>query len=109
MIRQPGFLDTSGFEHFRDVAKEKAEKKKEPIACFERLEFGMLAEGRCAQILHRGPYDDEPATFARMEADLAKEGWIRLSMDHREIYLSDPRKSKPAAMKTILRVQIRKM
>jgi hypothetical protein len=77
MIRQPGFLDASGFERFRDLGKKKAAKKKEPIACFERLEFGILAEGRCAQILHRGRCDDEPATFARMEADLAKEGWIR--------------------------------
>ncbi len=108
MIRQPSFLDAAGFERIRDFAKGKAEKKKESTFCFERLQFGMLAEGVCAQILHRGPYDDEPATFARMEAVLAKEGWCRLSKDHREIYLSDPRKTQPELMKTVLRVQIRK-
>jgi len=103
MIRQPDFLDKAAFARFRALAKDKAAKKKEPTSPFNRLEFGLRAEGLCAQILHRGPYDAEPAAFARMEACLAEEGYSRLSKDHREIYLSDPRRTAPEKLKTILR------
>jgi hypothetical protein len=108
MIRQPDFLDDEGFARFRASARDKAAKKKDPIACFDRLEFGHRAEGLCAQILHRGAFDEEPASFARMEARLAEEGYARLSKDHREIYLSDPRKTEAGKLKTILRVRINK-
>jgi hypothetical protein len=108
MIRQPGFLDSPAFAKFRDKAREKAVKKGEDPAWFDKLEFGPLDEGLCAQILHRGAYDAEPATFARMEEWLAAEGYARLSKDHREIYLSQPNKEEPRKMKTLLRVRIAK-
>ncbi|BDP56301.1 hypothetical protein OK7_04162 [Enterococcus faecium EnGen0024] len=67
-----------------------------------------MEEGLCAQILHVGPYDEEPATFEKLEAFIAKEGYERASKEHKEIYISDPRKSAPEKMKTILRVKIEK-
>jgi hypothetical protein len=108
MIRQPDFLDKAGFARFVAKAREKAAKKKENAVCFDKLEFARAEEGVCAQILHRGPYDDEPATFALMEAWLARNGYARITKDHREIYLSAPGKTPPEKMKTLLRVQIMK-
>ncbi len=107
MIRQPAFLDQVLFARFRDEARAKAVKKKEvPPVWFDRLEFGLRDGGRVAQILHWGPYDDEPATFARLEAALATRGLQRSGHTHREIYHSDPRKTAPEKMKTILRVAL---
>ena len=54
-----------------------------------------MEEGLCAQILHVGPYAEEPATFEKLEAFIAKEGYERASKEHKEIYISDPRKSAP--------------
>ena len=63
------------------------------------------------QILHVGPYDDEPASVAEMDAYLAENGYendfsaVRL---HHEIYLSDARKTAPEKRKTVIRHPIRK-
>lgn len=50
----------------------------------------------------------KPASFARMEAYCAEHGYVRTSKAHREIYLSDPRKTEPSKLKTVLRFQVRK-
>ena len=52
--------------------------KKPALA--EELASGMLrlvrfAEGPCAQVMHRGPYDDEPATVAALSAFIAEQGF----------------------------------
>ncbi len=61
-----------------------------------------LKEGTCVQALHVGPYDEEAATMARMEA-FAKENGRVLGSPHHEIYLSDPRRVPPERLRTILR------
>lgn len=107
MIRQPPFLRPELFERFRAEAREKAVKKGDiDPAWFDRLELGMTDAGRFAQILHRGPYADEAATFARLDSCMAAKGLKRASKTHREIYLSDPRRTAPERMKTILRVAL---
>ena len=63
------------------------------------------------QILHQGPYDDEPATVALMDRYLAEQGYVNDLSDsrlHHEIYLSDARKVEPAKWKTVIRHPIRK-
>ena len=57
-------------------------------------------------MLHVGPFDDEPASFEQMEAFCKEEGLTRLSKDHREIYLSDFRKTAPEKLKTVLRFRV---
>ena len=52
--------------------------------------------------MHLGPYSEEPATVARMEA-FARERGYRLRGLHHEIYLGDPRRADPAKLKTVLR------
>lgn len=68
----------------------------------ERLRFERLDEGRCAQIMHLGPYSAEPATLERLHAFIASHGF-RPRGRHHEIYLGDPRRSAPERLRTILR------
>lgn len=107
MIRQPAFCGQALFERFRDEAKAKAAKKGEvDPSWFDRLRFGLRDGGRFAQIMHHGPYADESASFARLEAALASQGLKRKGKHHWELYHSDPRRTAPEKMRTILRVEL---
>lgn len=70
------------------------------------VRFEQLTEGRCAQVMHRGPYAEEGPTIERLHAFIAAEG-LSLSGHHHEIYLSDPRKSAPERMRTVLRQPVK--
>ena len=97
MIRMPDFIKPADLR----VATEKLrEKGKCPDV--EELEFVDLAEGKCVQMLHVGPYTEEAETIQQMLAFAADEG-LAPRGDHHEIYLSDPRRVEPARLKTILR------
>ena len=52
--------------------------------------------------MHVGPYATEPPTIERLHAFIAEQGLQRRGKHH-EIYLSDPRRSAPEKMKTIIR------
>lgn len=107
MIRQPEFVTTELFEEARQaLAKKKPELDTAPA----RLE--KFTEGLCVQVLHIGPYDDEPATVAAMAEFVAKNGYVEDmagSRRHHEIYLSDPRKVAPEKLKTVIRHPIVKL
>ena len=71
-----------------------------------------MEEGLCVQIMHTGPFDDEPATVALMDDYLAQNGYVNdFSQDrlHHEIYLSDARKVAPEKWKTVIRHPVRKV
>jgi len=101
MIRQPSFVQ-------EDYALEMLElcKKKKSLPLLKELRFLRLSEGPCVQILHEGSYDTEPASFARMEAFCETQAYKRKSKIHREIYLSDPRRTAPNKLRTLLRFQV---
>lgn len=103
MIRQPDFLTESLFQRFLEQTKRK---KTNPF--LEEVRFEYAEEGLCCQMMHIGSFDEEPKSFAQMEAFCAENGFIRSSKIHREIYLSDPRKTKPEKMKTVLRFLVEK-
>jgi hypothetical protein len=105
MLRQPNFVTESVFEQ----AKETLAKKKPQLdLSLARLE--KFTEGLCAQVMHLGSYDDEPATIAALDKLVADSGY-RLDFSenrrHHEIYLADPRKTVPEKLKTILRHPIK--
>jgi len=107
MIRQPSFLDRPLHERFLETAMKKARSKGGDAGPWlEKLQLGHREGGRYAQILHEGPYDDEPATFVRLEQQLTEIGEKRDGHHHWELYLTDPRKSAPEKMRTILRVAL---
>ena len=52
-------------------------------------EFITIEEGLCVQIMHSGPYDDEPETLEIMDNYLKANGYIKDISDsrrHHEIY-----------------------
>lgn len=97
MIMQPDHITDSMFEEAYDKLR-----KKRPSPALDRLRFEAFYEALCVQTLHLGPYSEEPATLARMEA-FAKENSYILHGRHHEIYLGDPRRLAPEKLKTILR------
>lgn len=105
VIRLPDFVTKADF----GWAVETAAKKKN-LDC-SSAEFLTVDEGLCVQIMHHGPFDDEPATIALMDAFLSESGYENDITDarlHHEIYLSDARKVAPAQWKTVIRHPIRK-
>jgi len=101
MIRQPDFVDEAFFEMIKARALQKQDN---PL--IEKVRFETISEGRCIQMLHVGPFDDEPASFQTMEVFAQSQGLKRHSKRHREIYLSDFRKTAPEKLKTVLRFQL---
>lgn len=104
MIRQPDFLTKDWFDYFLESTQ-----KKKPNPHLSQIEFISLEEGLCCQMMHMGPYDTEPESFKQMEAFCLENGYERISKTHREIYLSDPRKTQPQKMKTVLRFNVIKI
>ena len=105
VIRLPDFVTAADFSW----AVEAATKKKK-LDC-SSAEFLTMEEGLCVQIMHTGPFDDEPATVALMDDYLAQNGYVNdFSQDrlHHEIYLSDARKVAPEKWKTVIRHPVRK-
>lgn len=79
-----------------------AAAKKKPNPALTRVRRELFAEGRAAQIMHLGPYADEPPTIEHLHTWIGEQG-LRLRGKHHEIYLSDPARTTPERMKTILR------
>ena len=67
------------------------------------VRFEKLTEGRCVQILHVGSYDDETPVLLRLHDEYLPAAGLRERGHHHEIYLSDPRKSAPEKLRTVLR------
>ena len=70
-----------------------------------RVSLKRLPRSRCGRILHVGPYATEPESFAKLEALLAEHG-LRREPWHTEVYLSDPRRTNPENLKTVLLVEV---
>lgn len=103
MVRQPDFLTMDGFQRFLSATKQKKRNPK-----LDEVRFEQVEDGLSCQMMHIGSYDDEPTSFARMEAFCTENGWTRKSKLHREIYISDPRKTAPEKRKTVLRFGVEK-
>ena len=101
MIRQPDFVTPEFFEKIREITK-----KKKPNKMLDDIKLTEIKEDKCCQMMHIGSYDDEPASFAMMEEFCKAQGLNRVSKKHREIYLSDPRKTEAAKLKTVLRFKV---
>ena len=97
MILQPDQVDD---EMVAQAIATATGRKELPAAALLRLE--RLAEGRCAQVLHVGPYSEEGPTIERLHAFIAEQGYERAGKHH-EIYLGDPRRAAPEKLKTIVR------
>lgn len=105
MIRQPDFVTEHDFEW---AVSEVKKKKKLDTGVAKLMTYH---EGLCVQVMHRGSFDDEPATIIKMDQFLKENNYVNDIGEvrkHHEIYLSDPRKGDPAKMRTIIRHPIAK-
>jgi hypothetical protein len=84
-----------------ETAREQAAKKA--LAALERVRFAPYTEGTSVQILHVGSYDSEAPVLARLHREYLPEHRLTFNGKHHEIYLSDPRRTDPAKLRTILR------
>ncbi|MCB9009784.1 MAG: GyrI-like domain-containing protein [Ardenticatenaceae bacterium] len=97
MIMQPDFVTAEM------VAEAKAQvKQKKGLTAVDLLKFEPFAEGLAAQILYTGPYADEGPTIQNIHEHIWQQGG-ELSGKHHEIYLSDPRRTAPERLKTVIR------
>lgn len=106
MIRQPEFVTEEVFENARNTL---AKKKRE--LDLSRARLIKMTEGLCVQIMHKGSYDNEPDSIAKMREFAEKSGYSEDISDirfHHEIYLSDPRRCAPENLKTVIRHPVRR-
>ncbi len=101
MIRQPDFITPE----MVDEVRPEVRKKRGPAVDDVVLE--TFHEGLSAQIMHLGPYSEEGPTIRRLHEFIHEEGY-NMRGRHHEIYMSDPRRSKPENIKTIIRQPIEK-
>jgi hypothetical protein len=97
LMMQPDHVTSAMFE--QAVADSRA---KRPNPALGRIRLERWREGSSVQIMHIGPYADEPATLDKMDS-FAEEHGFEFHGHHHEIYIGDPTRSKPENLKTVLR------
>ena len=101
MIRQPDFITNRMVEEIRLEIREKGG------SAVDKVDLETFHEGLCAQVMHIGPYSEKEPTIRRLHEFIDKNGY-GMRGHHHEIYMSDPRRSKPENLKTIIRQPIMK-
>ena len=101
MIMTPTWITQNLF----DDAVSQVRAVKNPAA-LDLLRLNTYAEGKSAQIMYLGTYADEGPTIAAMHEFIEAQGYM-LHGKHHEIYLSDPRRTAPEKLKTVIRQPIR--
>jgi len=91
-----------------DVERARADAaRRRPHAPLDRLEHRGLHEGLSLQVLHVGSYDDEGPVLARLHDTVMPERGLTFHGDHHEVYLGDPRRTRPERLRTVLRQPVR--
>lgn len=101
MIRQPDFITKEIFDNALDLVK-----RKKPNMYLADISFETICDGKCIQMLHKGAFDDEPASFEIMEKYCLEHGYRRIGKKHREIYLNHANRTEKSKLKTILRYKV---
>lgn len=102
-IRQPEFVTEEVFKWAKEILR-----KKKPELDVDKALYIKYTEGKCVQMMHHGSYDDEHKSFTLMEEFMNENKLLRSDIhEHREIYMNDPRRTKPDKLKTILRIKVK--
>jgi hypothetical protein len=104
MIMQPELITQTMFS--RAIAPAK---RNQQLTALSKLRFERYDEGMSLQLLHIGSYDDEAPKLKHLHNEYLSEHNLTLNGRHHEIYLSDPRKTATAKLKTILRQPIKQL
>lgn len=97
MILMPDLISADMVDR---IAADIAATKALPIALEARLR--EVREGRSAQVLHVGPWSEETSTIEALHAFIRERG-LHPAGAHHEIYLSDPRRTAPERLRTVIR------
>lgn len=101
MILQPEWITQDMVER----VIEKTVKKRDDKPASLRLE--IFDEGRCLTRLHVGPFADEAPVLHHLHHELMPSLGLAFNGNHHEIYLSDPRRTAPEKLRTILRQPVK--
>lgn len=101
MIRQPDFVT----QEVVNKAFENVRKKK-PHPLLKDVTFEIMEDGLAVQMMHVGSYDDEPQSFEQMKNFIKENNLETTTLKHREIYISDARKTEKSKLKTVLRYMV---
>lgn len=100
LIMQPDFVDRKTVDEAIKIASAKKD-----LPSIAGLRFESFEEGLSVQIMYFGPYSEEEPTIGEMHKFILDTGF-KLRGKHHEIYLSDPRKTAPEKIKTVIRQPI---
>lgn len=108
LIRLPEFVD----EEIFNKAKHSLSLKKPELDTI-KLQYIIIEEGLCVQIMHKGSYDGEVNSILKMN-EYIKDNHLVCDIDdkhrfHHEIYLNDPRKTKTENLKTVIRHPVKRV
>lgn len=84
-------------------------RAQEPPPRLDELRLVSLTEGLGVQTLHLGSYDDEAGVLERMHSEFIPANGLRMTGKHHEIYLSDPRRTAPEKLRTLLRQPVERL
>jgi hypothetical protein len=96
LMMVPDFVSEGSVEAAKEELKARKKELKAP------LRFDRIRQGLCVQMLHVGPYEAEAGSIEMMTVFINELGLKQRGPLH-EVYLGDPRRSKPEALKTLLR------
>lgn len=104
MIMQPEWITKEIVARAINVAR-----LKKPDRPYDKLRFEPCTEGHSLQLLHVGSYDEEAPKLYQLHHEILPTQKLDFNGHHHEIYISDPRKTEPSKLKTILRQPVRLM
>lgn len=102
MIMQPDWIDAGALA--AAMPKAAAKLGRSP----ESLRLAAFAEGLSVQTMHIGPYSAEAETIARLHQEFLPANGLVENGHHHEIYLSDPARTAPDKLKTVIRQPVRR-
>ncbi|WNB86274.1 GyrI-like domain-containing protein [Cellulomonas sp. ATA003] len=103
MLLAPDWL---GAEHV--AAARAGVAARHPHLALDRVRLDTLDEGLCVQTLHVGPFDDEGPVLADLHDRFLPAHGLEPTARHHEVYLTDPRRTAPERLRTILRQPVRR-
>lgn len=107
MMMQPDHITPEMFEEACAQLAKKRSRENHSTEVLDTVRFGRFAEGLSVQMMHVGPYIDEPRTLEAMAAFATDQGHV-FHGRHHEIYLANPRTAKPENLKTVLRHPVKR-
>lgn len=101
MIRQPDFVTEEVVNKAFEIVRKKGNNPLLDEVTFETMEDGLVV-----QMMHVGSYDEEPQSFQQMKNFIKENNLEIVTLKHREIYVSDSRRTEKSKLKTVLRYQV---